>query len=56
MGKVIWVGLTLKPVTAAPAPLSGTEAALTPKVEEESTRVAALPPAVSGVKAICTLH
>lgn len=46
----------MSPVSAKPLPLSGTEAALVPRVEEEIASVAVLPPALLGVKVTCTLH
>jgi hypothetical protein len=53
---VICDGLTLRAPGAVPVPLRGTEAGATPLVDEEITRVAALPPVTAGVKTTFTVQ
>lgn len=54
-GKVSCDGLT--PISdACTVPVSGTLAAVTPRVDEEMVSVAALPPAAAGVKITCTVQ
>ena len=54
--KVNCGGLTFKPDQTCPAPFSGTVAGATPRVEEETVSVAALPPAAAGVKITCAVQ
>jgi len=55
-GKVNCAGLTFSPFVAVAEPFSGTETGFTPRVEEEITSVAALPPEAPGVKTTCTVQ
>jgi hypothetical protein len=48
-GKVNWAGLTCRPDATCPVPLSGTLTTATPRVEDDTTKVAALPPPAAGV-------
>jgi len=49
-GKVNWAGFTCRPDATCPVPFSGTGTTATPRVEDETTSVAALPPPTAGVK------
>jgi hypothetical protein len=55
-GKVNWAGFTSRPDATCPVPLSGTLTTVTPRVEDETTNVAALPPPTAGVKTTCTVQ
>lgn len=55
-GKVNWAGFTPRPDATCPVPLSGTLTALTPRVEDDTTNAAALPPPAAGVKTTCTVQ
>jgi hypothetical protein len=55
-GKVNSCGLTVSPVVVVPVPLSETFTGATPSIEDATTSVAALPPAVDGVKITCTVQ
>jgi hypothetical protein len=54
--KASCAGLTLRPEATFPAPFSGTEIELTPRVADEIINVAVLPPAAVGEKITCTVQ
>jgi hypothetical protein len=54
--KVSSAGFTFRPVAILAAPFKGTETGFTPRVAEETTRDARLPPALAGVKVTCTVQ
>ena len=56
MGKRSCAGFTLSPAGVCPVPLSGTGAAATPAVDEETTSEDMAPPAAAGVKTTSTVQ